>query len=264
MITNVAQRWRERRGVYRPAGEVIKLDRYDVRRLWSEEEAKAFVEFHHYAHSWVAARYMFGLYRDDVLVGVCVFSHPMNNAALTNFFPGEANDSVELGRLVLLDDVPANGESWFVAECFARLRKIGLLGVLSFSDPIPRHNAAGALVFRGHIGNVYQALGATYAGRGTARTLRMFPDGRVLIARSASKVRGQERSADHVEKLLIENGAKPMGRRTDPAKWLKLWTERLTRPVRHPGNHRYLWILPKNDRKYLPPPQPYPKMILTP
>lgn len=38
----------------------------------------------------------------------------------------------------------------------------------------------------GHVGVVYQALGAVYTGRGTARTLWLLPDGTSVIARSAS------------------------------------------------------------------------------
>jgi hypothetical protein len=37
-------------------------------------------------------------------------------------------EAVELGRLVLLDDVPANGESWFIARAFELLRARGYTG----------------------------------------------------------------------------------------------------------------------------------------
>jgi len=45
---------------------------------------------------------------------------------------------VELGRSVLLDSVPGNGETWFLARCFEQMRKSDLIGVVTFSDPVPR------------------------------------------------------------------------------------------------------------------------------
>ncbi len=37
--------------------------------------------------------------------------------------------ATELGRFVLLDSVPANGESFFLGQCFTLLRREGLAGV---------------------------------------------------------------------------------------------------------------------------------------
>jgi hypothetical protein len=85
-----------------------------------------------------------------------------------------------LGRLVLLDEVPGNGETWFLGRCFACLRREGLAGVVLFSDPCRRLNREGVQVFGGHVGTVYQAHNAVYLGRGTPRTLALLPDGRVF------------------------------------------------------------------------------------
>ncbi len=49
--------------------------------------AKAFVERHHYLHSFVAERLSWGLYQGDELVGVAVFGVPSHEAVLTNVFP---------------------------------------------------------------------------------------------------------------------------------------------------------------------------------
>jgi len=38
----------------------------------------------------------------------------------------------------LLDSVPGNGETWFLARCFEQMRKSDLIGVVTFSDPVPR------------------------------------------------------------------------------------------------------------------------------
>ena len=49
MITATCQRWRERRDSYRPAGEVIATNLYEVAPIVDDRTAKAFVERHHYA-----------------------------------------------------------------------------------------------------------------------------------------------------------------------------------------------------------------------
>lgn len=225
-------------------------------------------EAHHYSGSYPAARFRFGLYRGAKLVGAAVFSHPVNDKALA-VFPGEPFESVELGRLVLLDEVPANGESWFVARCFEALRHYGLMGVLSMSDPVQRATAEGALVFPRHVEGVYQALNALYLGA-TKRTLHLLPDGTVFSARAAQKVRAQERGWKYAVAQLVAAGApKP---KDNVRAWLAEWLPRVTRPLRHPGNFRYAWTLRRRDRKHLRLPQgvsleqlpPYPKLLALP
>lgn len=266
MLTPVVQRWRAHRSLYRPAGEPINTRAYEVAEMPGDTEARTFVEAHHYAGTYPAARFRFGLYRSNALVGVAVFSHPVNDKALS-MFPGAPVESVELGRLVLLDDVPANGESWFVAQCFEGLRRHGLMGVLSMSDPVPRAKSSGETVFAGHIGTTYQALNALYLGRATARTLLILPDGRVFSDRAAQKIRAQERGWRYAAEQLVSAGAPaPDG---DPRAWLTRALPLVTRKLRHPGNFRYVWTLKHRDRKHLRLPKgltleslpPYPKVL---
>lgn len=262
MITPVTQRWRDRRDSYRPAGETIATHAYEVAPV-GESDAKAFVVAHHYSGSYPAARFRFGLHRGSRLVGVAVFSHPSNDRVLTNVFPGAAVESVELGRFVLLDDVPANGETWFLARCFESLRIEGLLGVLSFSDPLPRTSMAGRTVFAGHIGTIYQAHNATYLGRGTRRTLRLLPDGSVLSDRAIQKIRGGERGWRYAAETLERFGADRIAN-DNAVEWLHAWLPKLTRAVRHEGNHKYAWTLQRRLRRHLPASLPYPKFTAAP
>ena len=183
METSFVQRWRQGRQSYRPAGEVIVPTEYEVAAI-SAKEAKAFVLEHHYlSRSHPACRFRFGLFRRNRLAGVAVFSHPCNDQVLSSIFGGAAIESVELGRFVLLDEVPANGESWFLSRCLKTLRREHLRGVLSFCDPMPRTSADGRIVHKGHIGVVYAATSGVYTGRSTSRTLRLLPDGNILSER---------------------------------------------------------------------------------
>src|SRR5206468_753503 len=115
----------------------------------------------------------FGLYQRGTLAGVALFGPPASANAHRAVFPTLASaEGLTLGRLVLLDEVPANGESWFVARCFERLRDRGVVAVESCADPEPRTDAAGERVFRGHLGVVYQATNGRYRGRTRPSTLR--------------------------------------------------------------------------------------------
>lgn len=260
-MTAVCQRWRARRDSYRPAGEVINTRLHEVAVIDGDADAKRFVEEHHYSGTFPAARWRFGLYRAGHLVGVAVFSHPSNDKVLTAVFPGLATDSVELGRFVLLDEVPANGETWFLARCFEQLRTDGLIGVVSFSDATPRTDGAGRVIFPGHIGTIYQAHNAQYTGLGTARTLRLLPDGAVFNPRALQKIRSGEQGWRYSAGILAAHGATeapddPIAR----ASWLKHWLPIITRPLAHPGNHRYAWPLQRRASVAMPA-LPYPKAV---
>lgn len=257
MLTTTCQRWRARRGSYRPAGEIIRTADYDVAPIPGDKVAKAFVVEHHYSGSYPAARERIGLYRGGELVGVAVFSVPVRGAVLDHL-PCPREAAVELGRLVLLDDVPANGETWFIARAFELLQAQGYEGVISHADPVPRHDAAGRLVFPGHIGTIYQASNAVFAGLATARTLRVLPDGSVFSERSISKIRARERGWGYAVDQLLRAGAPAPG--PDLSSWLPSALEVATTRLKHSGNLRYLFGLTKAVRKRLPKGMPYPKM----
>jgi hypothetical protein len=258
---NTVQRWRSRRDTYRPSGAPIRTALYDVALIPDDTTAQAFVESHHYSGTYPAARVRVGLYRQDVLMGVAVFSHPCSNRVLTNVFPSLApREAVELGRFVLLDEVPANGETWMLARCFDLLRAQGIRGVVSFSDPVPRTDASGRRLFAGHVGTIYQAHNARYLGRSYARTLHLLPDATVFSHRAAQKIRSGHRGWRYAAGKLVAFGAEQLPADADQegrVAWLHHWTARLTRRLRHPGNYRYAWRLDR--RVALAPSGPYPK-----
>lgn len=255
------QRWRDRRAAFRPSGELFDTRRADVQPI-DEATAKAFVLRHHYSASYPAARFRAGLFTAAGLVGVAVFSVPMNQRTIPHYFDGLApNDGVELGRLVLLDDVAANAESWFMARSFRLLRaQLGVAGVVSYSDPVARVDAAGALVKPGHVGIVYQALNAAYRGRGAARTLLLARDGRVLSQRTLSKLRGEERGDAYAYAQLRAMGAPERAPFESGAAYVRrALSAGGFRAARHPGNHAYTWWLGERRAAPAVPALPYPK-----
>lgn len=260
MIVAGSQRWRQRHESYRPKGEPLDTRAHEVVALTDDATAKAFVAEHHYKGSYPAARRRFGLYHRSELVGVAVFSQPMHEAVL-GALPGATTDSMECGRFVLLDEVPCNGESWFLARCFELLRAEGVVGIVSFSDPAPKTTVLGTTVFGGHIGTIYQATNAVYLGLTPRRTEHVLPDGSVFCARAMSKIRRRERGYRHAAAQLERFGVPPLRDGDDTYEWLHAACADVTRTYRHPGKHKYAWTLQKRDRRHLPKSQPYPKVI---
>lgn len=269
------QRWREGRSSYRPARECINPLRYEVAAIPGDAAARAFIEREHYSHRFPAARRRYGLYRTGGrLVGVAVFGQPCNQKTISCAFPWieEKRSVVELSRFVLLDDVEANGETFFLAQCFDLLRqdeKQDFAGVLSFSDPVPRRTEDGRVIHAGHIGGIYQAFNGVFTGRGTARKLRVFKKtGTVLSDRSAQKLRKMEKGWRSVVEELESQGAEPLGGDVfDEARrraWLDRWTRELTGRLDHPGNLRYIWGLNRRTKRQLPRSLPYPKWTSLP
>lgn len=266
MNVDHVQRHRQGRVKWRPAREVVDLVGMDVGRIeWGA--ARSFVEAHHYERSYPASRFRFGLHeRGGELVGVAVFSQPVNDRS-TACLPGEPIERVELGRFVLLDRVGANAETWFLARCFEELRSEGLTGVVSFSDPVERSTASGAVVMPGHVGTIYQAHNAVYLGRSKPERRRMLGDGTMVHNRLLAKIRNGERGHKSAVERLVAHGARPPAVGQELRAWLADELPRVTRSVPHAGNHKYAWTLHRRDRRHLEKNVggglPYPKVTVS-
>lgn len=238
---------------------------WEVAPMPHDADARAFVVTHHYSRSYPAALRRFGLYAPGgALQGVAVYSVSANDRALREF-PGTPRESCELGRLVLLDAVGFNAETWFVSRCHDALRREGWVGVMSMSDPVPRVALDGTVTHRGHIGVIYQALNAVYVGRASPGTLHVLPDGSVFNNRAASKIRALDRGWRYAVGQLVEQGAPAWcaADAADPSAWLRRALGAIARRVRHPGNHKYLWGLQRASRRHVAPlAVPYPRVVV--
>lgn len=247
MIATHCQRWRDRRGTYRPAEEPFDPRGFDAAPVASDRAARAFVEAHHYSGTYPAARRRFGLFAPGgALVGVAVYSVPAR-AEVLRPLPGGLASGLELGRFVLLDDVRANAETWFLARCHDALRREGWAGVVSFSDPHPRATADGRRVFPGHVGTIYQASNATFVGQSRRHGLLLLPDGRSFSRRALSKIRRRERGWRYAVDQLVAAGApEPVG---DLNVWLPQALDLVVRRVEHPGCLKYVFGLDRAVRR---------------
>ena len=112
-----------------------------------------------------------------------------------------------------------------------------------------RATAPGEVVFRGHCGITYSALSAIYTGRATPRTLHLLPDASVLSDRTAQKIRAQERGWRAAVDTLVEHGAVAPTYNEDTREWLRRELARVTRPMRHGGNHKFLFPLTRVGKR---------------
>lgn len=240
------QRWRDGQHSWRHKSEGgFDSAKYEIALIDRDNPVKDFVLQHHYSGSFPSAKIRVGLYERSELVGVAILGSGTSRKALTNSFPQLTpyQESLELSRFVLLDAVPANAETWFLARVFALAAERGVRGVVSFADPVQRSTTDGRIVCPGHVGTIYQAANGLFAAeRSTPRTLIVGPDARVLSARTMQKIRKQEQGARYSESLLVEWGAAPRRHDEDPTEWLNHSLGRIdVRRVRHPGNYRYLF-----------------------
>jgi len=145
-----------------------------------------------------------------------------------------ARNAVELGRFVLLDEVPGNGESFFLSRAFEIVRTHDIVGVVTFSDPVPRRTMSGGLVLPGHCGIALHAHNGVYLGRGTPRTLHLLPNGRVFHERTIQKIRKGECGWKAAASQLEEFGATvPCADRGARMEWLSENMPLLTRRIQH-------------------------------
>jgi hypothetical protein len=243
--SDYCQRWHERSHswAHRSTGG-FDAGRYEVAEL-DESPAKAYVTRHHYSGTYPAASRRYGLIDGAELVGVAVLSTPAGPRVLRAAFPElrPSVESLELGRLVLADRVPGNGESWFLGQAFRMAAASGVRGVVSFADPVPRV-IDGRVVMPGHVGTIYQASNAIYTGRGDGRTILIARDGTVLNNRALGKVRRGEVGAEYVERHLVALGAPVRRAGEDAGAWLDRAVETVVvQRLRHRGNHRYCFTL---------------------
>jgi hypothetical protein len=249
-VPDLTQRWwlRSPRWVPTSAGG-FDPDRYDVVAL-GEPRAAKFLALHHYQPTLPATTHRYGLLEqsdtgEPRLVGVATLGVPASRGVLANVFPElePYRESLDFNRLVLLDEIPANAESWFCARAFQSAAADGVRGVVTFADPVPRWRTTGErpeLIKPGHVGCLYQALGFDYLGRATPRSLVLLPDATALNARAIAKVTGGETGRRGVIARIVGFGAPAPDPDADLKQWLAQALRTIgARRVRHPGNHKY-------------------------
>ena len=254
--TSRSQRWRDRRDRWVPNSSVIDPRQFSVDVI-DPKVARDFIASHHYlGRNIPPVRLTTGLFRNGPggkpeLCGAVAFTVPINNAAVPRHTGMAPQFGVELGRLVLLDDVAGNGESYAVSRSFRLLRATlpQIEAVITYADPAPRQAPDGTLTQKGHVGLVYAALSARSLGQQKRRRQLLLPNGQVFSDRTASKIRNNESGSAYAIRQLLDHGAPSRPPGQSPADWLTaLVSQGFLRTRMHPGVHAYSWGLTKKAR----------------
>lgn len=124
-------------------------DKYTVDYI-AKRQCKSWLLHKHYAKRIPSISYAFGLYENKMPVGVCTFGMTANSN-LNEFVEGF--QCVELNRLVVNENLPANTLSFFVGNALKMLPSP--IVVISYAD-----------TGHGHHGYIYQATNWIYTGLG--------------------------------------------------------------------------------------------------
>lgn len=127
----------------------------------------------HYAKRIPSIEYSFGLFDNNLLIGVCTFGCPprvMNNGEC--IFNSYRVKTVELNRLVVNERLPKNTLSFFVSKCLNYL-------------PIPICVVSYADFTFGHNGYIYQATNWIYTGLNQIHERQVFLNGKEVHPRTA-------------------------------------------------------------------------------
>jgi hypothetical protein len=271
MLTQRSQRWRDRRARFVPAASTIDPRTLAVDIIDTRRQAAPFVEAHHYAGTMPVCRLAVGLFRNgkggtSQLVGVCAFAVPINNASVPKSAGlADPSNACDLGRLVLLDDVGGNGESFLVSRAFRHLRRErpSILSVISYADPVRRTDSDGRVYLPGHVGALYAIMGSRYVGRSTPRHDLLLPDGRPISSRALSKIRNGETGQRYAVEQLVRAGAREPALGEERAAWIADLEHRgFLRRQRHPGNHVYVFPLTRAARIAAARVQSYPYPVI--
>jgi hypothetical protein len=102
----------------------------------------------HYAHRIPPIEFCFGLYDENILIGVCSYGTPVSST-LRNIMPNYK--IYELNRLVINENVKKNTLSWFISKTLKTMPCPSV--IVSYADTSQNHN-----------GYIYQATNWIYTG----------------------------------------------------------------------------------------------------
>ena len=133
------------------------MNKYKITKI-KNEECKEWFLHKHYAKRLPSVSYAFGLYKNNLLLGICSYGRPVAHTLIKHAFNGHYQDNfLELNRLVVNDNLPKNSLSFFVSATLKQLPSPVV--VVSYADTSLNHH-----------GYIYQATNFIYTGLSAKRT----------------------------------------------------------------------------------------------
>lgn len=171
---------------------------YNIKLMSDSKFVKEFIEKNHYSHKIPQAiKFRFGMYDNEELLGVAIFSVPANRYTITSIFEGcTQHIGIELSRVYTHDETPRNFESSCISKMFKYIKHHTPFDVVvSYADSN-----------FGHAGYLYQALSGLYIGKTASEVRYITKDGELITRRGLGRKKGDTESAH--AKRLINDGAK--------------------------------------------------------
>ena len=125
-------------------------------KLISFQDAKPLMLKYHYLHRVIKASYNYGLFVNDQLMGMVAYTKPRVSLAQSISDQADINNTLELSRLYIKDEVSQtvpNITSEFVSWSLRQLKQIQNWFIISFADSGMHH-----------VGAIYQATNFGYYG----------------------------------------------------------------------------------------------------
>jgi len=155
-------------------------------------EAEPWIMQRHYAKRMPSISYAFGLYEDDLLVGICTYGMPASPFLCMGVCGKENKDKViELNRLCV-DTNTKNATSFLVGHSLKMLPPSTI--VVSYADTA-----------QNHVGYIYQACNFLFTGTTKERTDMAGEDGKHSRHNKGDKENRMGRSAKHRYVFFVGN-----------------------------------------------------------
>ncbi len=155
-------------------------------------EAEPWIMQRHYAKRMPSISYAFGLYEDDLLVGICTYGMPASPFLCMGVCGKENKDKViELNRLCV-DTNTKNATSFLVGQSLRMLPPSTI--VVSYADTA-----------QNHVGYIYQACNFLFTGTTKERTDMAGEDGKHSRHNKGDKENRMGRSAKHRYVFFVGN-----------------------------------------------------------
>lgn len=204
----------------------------------SYEDCKQWCLYKHYAHRIPSISYSFGLYKDNVLQGICTYGRPLAHSLVKNAFSGHYQDCfLELNRLCVNDGLPKNTLSFFVGQTLKMLPSPSV--IVSYADTSYHHH-----------GYIYQATNWIYTGLSTPFKDYMVKGYEHLHGGSIMDLVGRSDKNGHLDKVKLLK---------------EKFGEENVYMIDRPQKHRYFMLIGNRREKkqmiknFIYKSQPYPK-----
>lgn len=161
--------------------EIKAKNIFNIKEI-SKSEAFSFIKVYHYLKdAKFFAKFSYGLFIDDILVGCATYSNPQGIVAMKSWFglENDNQDVLELSRLCMLPSLNnSNATSYLLGNSLKMLKYHDVKAIITLADASR------------HVGSIYQICNFTYYGLTNKKTDFYTFDGKVNPRGETKNIRG--------------------------------------------------------------------------